>query len=52
MVQWLRLHTPNAGGLGLTFGQGIRSHVLQLRPGTAKQINKNKYLKKLVIIIG
>ena len=39
MVQWLRLHTPNAGGLGLILGQGIRSHVLQLRPGIAKQIN-------------
>ena len=31
MVQWLRLHTPNAGGLGLIPGQGNRSHMLQLR---------------------
>ena len=25
MVQWLRLHTPNAGGLGSIPGQGTRS---------------------------
>ena len=31
MVQWLRLHTPNAGGTGLIPGQGTRSHMLQLR---------------------
>ena len=31
MVQWLRLHTPNAGGLGLIPGQGNRSHMPQLR---------------------
>ncbi|TEA13593.1 hypothetical protein DBR06_SOUSAS30310056, partial [Sousa chinensis] len=30
-VQWLRLHTPNAEGLGSTPGQGTRSHMLQLR---------------------
>ena len=35
-VQWLRLHAPNAGGLGSIFGQGTRSHMPQLRPGTAK----------------
>ena len=29
-VQWLRLHTPNAGGLG-SLGQGTRSHMPQLR---------------------
>ena len=26
-VQWLRLHAPNAGGLGLIPGQGTRSHM-------------------------
>ena len=26
VVQWLRLHAPNAGGLGLIPGQGTRSH--------------------------
>ena len=30
VVQWLRLHTPNAGGLGSIPGQGTRSHMLQL----------------------
>ena len=49
VVQWLRLHAPNAGELGLIPGQGTRSHMLQLkslhvpkkiklqvRPGTTK----------------
>ncbi|TEA37609.1 hypothetical protein DBR06_SOUSAS5310036, partial [Sousa chinensis] len=31
VVQWLRLHTPNAGGLGSIPGQGTRSHTSQLR---------------------
>ena len=31
VVLWLRLHTPNAGGLGLIPGQGTRPHMLQLR---------------------
>ena len=37
VVQWLRLHTPNAGGLGLIPGWGTvnRSCMLQLRPSTA-----------------
>ena len=35
-VQWLRLHAPNAGDLGLIPGQGTRSHMLPLRPNTAK----------------
>ena len=30
-VQWLRLHTPYAGGASSIPGQGTRSHVLQLR---------------------
>ena len=38
-VQWLRLSTPSAEGLGLTPGQGTRSRVLQLSPGAAKSIN-------------
>ena len=33
VVQWLRLLTPNAGGLGLTPGQGARSQMLH---GVAK----------------
>ena len=43
VVQWLRFHVPNAGLLGLIPGQGTRSRILQLRPGTAKLINKNKF---------
>ena len=31
MFQWLRLHSSNPGGLSETPGQGIRSHMLQLR---------------------
>ena len=31
MVQWLRLHAPNAGGLVSIPGQGNRSHMPQLR---------------------
>ena len=31
VVQWLRLCTPNAGGLGLIPGQRTRSHISQLR---------------------
>ena len=27
VAQWLRLHAPNAGGLGLTPGQGTRSQM-------------------------
>ena len=39
MVQWLRLHTPNAGGPGLIPGWGTSSHMPQLRPSADKQIN-------------
>ena len=35
-VQWLRFHSPNAGGLGLVPGRGTRSHMMQLRPGASK----------------
>ena len=31
VVQWLRLHNPNAGGPGSIPGQGTRSHVPQVR---------------------
>ena len=31
VVQWLRLHAPSAGRRGCIPGQGIRSHVLQLK---------------------
>ena len=31
VVQWLRLHAPNARGLGSIPGQGTRSHMPQLK---------------------
>ena len=31
VVQWLKLHTPNAGDLGSIPGQGTRSHMPQVR---------------------
>ena len=31
VVQWIRLCTPNAGGLGLIPGQRTRTHMPQLR---------------------
>ena len=40
VVQGLRRRTPNAGGSGSIPGQGTRSHMLQLRATTAKQINR------------
>ena len=36
VVQWLKLHTLNAGGLGLIPGQEAGSHMPQLRHGAAK----------------
>ena len=31
VVQWLRLHAPNAEGLGLIPGLGTKSHMPQLK---------------------
>ena len=36
VVQWLRLHDPNAGDPGSIPDGGTRSHTLQLRPSTAR----------------
>ena len=36
MDQWLRLLTPNAGGLGSIPSQGTRSHMLQLKVHTSQ----------------
>ena len=54
VIQWLSLHAPNIGGPGWIPDQGTGSHMpqlsvhmLQLRPGTAKEINKNTYFKKM-----
>ena len=35
-VQWLAFHAHNAGDLGLIPSQRTTSHMLQLRPSTAK----------------
>ena len=45
VVQWLRFGGPNEGGPVSIPGQGTRSHMPQVRPGTAKQIN-NSFLEK------
>ena len=54
VVQWLRLHTPSAGSLGLIPGQGTRSHMAQLKIPHVPQLSSqscfapkqpNKYLK-------
>ena len=36
VVQWLRLHAPNAGGQDSIPGKGTRGHMPQLRPDAAK----------------
>ena len=36
VVQWLRLHAPDAGSPGSIPGQGTRPHTPQLRPDIAK----------------
>ena len=46
VVKWLRLCAPNAGGLGSITSRGTRSHMLPLRPGTVKSINKITIKKK------
>ena len=52
VVQWLRIRTLSAKGLGSIPGQGTRPHMLQLKIlcSTTKtwssQINKNKLKKK------
>ena len=50
VVQWLRLHAPNAGSLGSIPGWGTRSHMPQLKilheatNTQHSQINKNKWV--------
>ena len=63
MVQWLRLHAPNAGGLGSIPGQETRSLMPQLRPRmlqlkilhattkTQHSHNNNKIIIIIIIII-
>ena len=49
MVQWLRLLTLNAEDPGSIPKQGTRSHMLQLRPGAAKEINIQKIKESLTL---
>ena len=48
VVQWLRLHAPNAGGPRSIPGQGTRCHMPQLRPRADKWIKQTNghFLKK------
>ena len=46
VVQQLRLHTPNAEGLGSISGQGNKPTWLELKAGTTNQINIKKKKKK------
>ena len=55
MVQRLRLHVPNAEGLGSIPAQGTRSHMPQLKilhaiTKTWQSQNKNMLLKKTEIL--
>ena len=44
-VQWLRLHTSNAGGPGSIPGQGTRSHMPQLRVRMLQQRSRMQQLR-------
>ena len=47
VVQWLRLHTANAGGPGSIPGQGARSHMLQQQQQKASASEKPKSKTKM-----
>ena len=47
-LQWLRLHTPNAGGTGSTPGGGIRSHMPR---GKMKKKKKEREITIIICII-
>ena len=51
VVQWLRLHAPNAGGLCSIPCQGTRSHMLKLKvPHNRNEdpMQTNKYFEKII----
>ena len=53
VVQWLRLHAPNAGGQGLILDQGTKSNMLQLGSKSVKKIKIKKiyiYTHTVVLI--
>ena len=45
-VQWLRLHAPNAGGLGSIPGQGTRSLMPKLKIPRAATKTQHSQIKK------
>ena len=47
VVQWLRLHAPNAGDLGLSPGWGTISHIGQLKILHATAEKEKKRKKKI-----
>ena len=47
VVQWLRLSTPNAGGLGSIPGQETRFHMLQLKIFSAEKGNLRSSIKQM-----
>ena len=51
VVQWIRLHVPNAKRSGLTPGQGTRSHTWQLSPcATAREAHMPQQKPSTAII--
>ena len=46
VVQWLRLHSPNAGGPGLISGQGTGSHMLQVNIPHVTTKTSYKYINR------
>ena len=52
-VQWLRSYTSDAGGLGSTSGQGVRSHTPQLRSEISTAATKTQFseINKIYIYI-
>ena len=51
MVQWLKLHAPNAGGLSSILGQGTRSHMLQLKILHATTKTWHSQINELISIV-
>ena len=47
VVQWLRLHIPNAGGLGSIPGQGTRSHEPQLEDPSCLSEDQRSFVGQL-----
>ena len=48
MVQWLKLHSHSAGGVGLIPGQGTRSHTPQLKIPHATTKTQHSQIKNIL----